>query len=140
MTSIGLGRFLQCSALLTLLLPAALTQDWAEFRGLNRSGTSTATGLPVHFDPRTNVAWTADVPMGRSSPIVKGSRVFLTAADTGSLMLFAYDIKTGKRLWRYSIERSRRNEIDGLRNDPASPTPATDGEAVYAFFHDFGLV
>jgi len=123
-----------------LHMPAALPQDWAEFRGANRSGTSTATGLPVHFDPRTNVAWTADVPMGRSSPIVKGNRLFFTAADRGSLMLFAYDVRTGKRLWRFSIERSRRNEIDDLRNDPASPTPATDGEAVYVFFHDFGLL
>src|SRR5271165_2034138 len=112
MRSIGLGRFLRGSALLMLLLTAALAQDWAEFRGANRSGTSTATGLPVHFDPRTNVAWTVDVPMGRSSPIVKGNRVFLTAADKESLTLFAYDIKTGKRLWRYSIERRRRNEID----------------------------
>jgi outer membrane protein assembly factor BamB len=123
-----------------LHLPIALPQDWPEFRGPNRSGTSTATGLPVHFDPRTNVAWTADVPMGRSSVIVKDQRVFLTASDGEDLMLFAFESRTGKRLWRYSTRRSRHNEIDQMRNDPASPTPATDGEAVYAFFHDFGLL
>jgi outer membrane protein assembly factor BamB len=78
--------------------------------------------------------------MGRSSVIVKGKRLFLTAADQETLMLFAFDSETGKKLWRFAMPRSRRNEIDGQRNDPASPTPATDGETVYAFFQDFGLL
>jgi outer membrane protein assembly factor BamB len=78
--------------------------------------------------------------MGRSSPIIKDSRLFLTGADNENLIVRAFDAHSGKSLWRYSFERSRRNEIDGVRNDPASPTPATDGEAVYAFFQDYGLL
>ncbi len=78
--------------------------------------------------------------MSRSSPIVIGKRLFLSATDGENLLLLAFDVRTGKRLWRYSMRRSRRNEIDDPRNDPASPTPATDGQAVYAFFHDFGLL
>ena len=34
---------------------------------------------------------------------------------------------------------SARRKID-RRNSPASPTPVTDGEAVYVFFGDFGLL
>ena len=78
--------------------------------------------------------------MSRSSAIVIGKRLFLSADEGENLLLLAFDVRTGKRLWRYSMRRSRRNEIDGARNDPASPTPATDGQAVYAFFHDFGLI
>jgi outer membrane protein assembly factor BamB len=133
-----LGVFLRAAILATLV--PAFPQDWSEFRGPHRSGVSAATGVPVHFDTRTNVAWTAEIPMGRSSPIVNGNRLFLTAADEDNRFLLAFDTRTGKRLWRYSVRRSRRNEIDEIRNDPASPTPATDGEAVYAFFQDFGLL
>lgn len=140
MRPIKLGRWLRCSLVCLLHLSLAFAQDWPEFRGPNRSGASAATGLPVHFNPRTNVAWVADVPMSRSSVVVKDGRLFLTAADQDNLMLFAFDSRTGKSLWRYSMPRGRTNEIDAQRNDPASPTPAVDGESVYAFFQDFGLL
>src|SRR5258707_35070 len=127
MASTRLGVFLGAAILATLV--PAFPQDWSEFRGPNRSGVATATGVPVRFDTRTNVAWTVEMPMGRSSPIVNANRLFLTAADDDNRFLLAFDTRPGKRLWRYSVRRSRRNEIDDIRNDPASPTPATDGEA-----------
>jgi outer membrane protein assembly factor BamB len=129
-----------CVAILTLGMEMAPAQDWPEFRGVNRSGASTATGLPVHFGSHENVSWSAEVPHGRSSAIITGKRLFLSASGGEDLLILAFDTQTGRRLWRYSIRRTRRNEIDDVRNDPASPTPATDGQAVYAFFHDFGVV
>ena len=127
-------------ALYVLPFFLAPAQDWPEFRGPNRSGVSDAKGLPTHFDPKTNVAWSVEVPPGRSSPIVSKKHLFLTAADAKNLMVLSFDSVSGKVLWRHSKARSRVNDIDGKRNDPASPTPATDGMAVYAFFQDFGLV
>ncbi|MFN0102292.1 MAG: PQQ-binding-like beta-propeller repeat protein [Bryobacteraceae bacterium] len=117
-----------------------MAQDWPEFRGPNRSGISVAKGLPSRFDAQTNIAWSVEVPTGRSSPIISGKRLFLTAADAKNLMVVGFDSRSGKVLWRHSKARTRVNEIDGKRNDPASPTPATDGQAVYAFFQYFGLV
>jgi outer membrane protein assembly factor BamB len=37
------------------------------------------------------------------------------------------------------VPRTRKGRLDGP-NGPASPSPVTDGERVYAFFQDFGLV
>ena len=127
-------------ALFVLSFFLAPAQDWPEFRGPNRSGVSAAKGLPAHFDPKTNVAWSVEVPTGRSSPIVSKKHLFLTAADAKNLMVLGFDSVSGKLLWRHSKARSRVNEIDGKRNDPASPTPAADGKTVYAFFQDFGLI
>jgi outer membrane protein assembly factor BamB len=126
--------------LTVLLLYLAAGQAWPEFRGANGSGVSATTGLPTTFDGRTNVAWSVAVPPGRSSPIVSGRRLFLTAAEGPKLLVLALDVRTGKEEWRYSLDRSRKGEVDDRYNDPASPTPAVDGEGVYAFFPDFGLV
>lgn len=128
------------AALFLLHIAVASGDDWPEFRGQNRSGVTATTPLPSRFDAHTNVDWSVEAPAGRSSPIVSGNRVFLTAADAKTLMVLAFDSRSGKILWRYLKPRNRVNEIDSKRNDPASPTPATDGAAVYAFFQDFGLV
>lgn len=46
-------------------------EDWPEFRGPDKQGHSTATGLPTEWSERKNVAWKAELP-GRawSSPVV----------------------------------------------------------------------
>jgi outer membrane protein assembly factor BamB len=56
------------------------------------------------------------------------------------MVVAALDLRTGEQLWKYSKARTRRNEIDEPRNDPASPTPAADSDGVYVFFHDYGLI
>lgn len=125
-----------------LLCGVLCAQDWREFRGPNRAGSSPddSVRVPVEFDSATNVAWSADVPLGRSSPIVTGDRLFLSAATDTELLVLSFDARTGKPGWRYALPHTRRGEIDANRNDAASPTPVTDGSAVYAFYPDFGLI
>jgi len=73
---------------MTRLLPLTLicgslllSADWPRFRGPNGAGVDEASvGLPAEFGPSKNVAWKSPVPFGKSSPVVAGGRVFLTAA------------------------------------------------------------
>lgn len=118
---------------------ATAAQDWARFRGPNGSGVSSATGLPAEFGPQKNVLWKAAVPFGRSSPIVSGDRIYLTATGGETLITLALDRKSGKTLWRTELTRAHRQPIYKA-NDGASPSPVTDGKNVYAFFPDLGLV
>ncbi|MCC6536882.1 MAG: PQQ-binding-like beta-propeller repeat protein [Bryobacterales bacterium] len=123
--------------LLALLLPA---QDWPAFRGNNLAGVADpALRLPDKFDAST-LRWSVPVPLGRSSPIVIGDAVVVTATEGEDLLVLCFNAGTGKPRWRYRRTRARRGEIDGKRNDPASATPVADGSGVYAFFGDFGLL
>jgi outer membrane protein assembly factor BamB len=114
-------------------------QEWPRFRGPNGSGVSDTTGLPVTFGPQTNLVWRAAVPFSRSSPVVAGDRVFLTAAEGDTLLTICLDRASGRERWRRAIVRSRVTPVYKL-NDAASASPATDGAHVYAFFPDFGVV
>jgi outer membrane protein assembly factor BamB len=49
------------------------------------------------------------------------------------------DRATGTEIWRHSVPAARSEKRNRL-NDPASPTPVTDGENVYSFFAEFGLI
>lgn len=127
-------------AILPLFLVLLVSgDDWPRFRGPHGDGVADGTPLPAQFGAAQNLVWRAEVPMGRSSPIVVGSRVFLTALQGRALATLAFERETGKPAWRREVPRSRPHEIyEG--NDSATPTPATDGESLYVFFPDFGLV
>jgi outer membrane protein assembly factor BamB len=124
---------------LTLALPG----DWAQFRG--PAGRGVADGeahLPVAFGPEQNVLWRAPTPAGDSSPCVAAGRVFLTGfageGEDATLMTLCFDRASGAELWRrtLSVPQFERTYAHG----PATPTPACDGERVFAAFGSFGLV
>jgi outer membrane protein assembly factor BamB len=66
-------------------------------------------------------------------------RIFLTGYGEKELLVLCLDRGTGKILWQRKLDRPRKEELHKA-NSPASPSPVTDGEQVYAFFTDFGLV
>ena len=116
-----------------------LGADWPQFRGPNAAGVAEETRLPVHFGPGAAVVWKAPLPMGPSSPSIARDRIFVTGLENGKLATFALERQTGRVLWRREAPRPRTQELQE-NNHPASPTPATDGENVYVFFADFGLL
>ena len=113
--------------------------DWPQFRGPNGSGVSDSTGLPIRFGRSTNLAWSTEAPFGRSSPVVDRGRVYLTGSESDAMVVLAYDAVKGRLLWRYRTNPLRSGEMD-VRNDIASPTPASDGENIFVFFQDLGLL
>ena len=122
------------------VLPQGISaQDWPRFRGPNGTGVSETTGLPLKFGPDKNLSWRREIPFGRSSPIVTKDRVFLTAIEGDKLITLSLARMTGRIVWRREIIRSHAQKVF-KRNDTATPTPATDGTNVYAFFPDLGLV
>jgi outer membrane protein assembly factor BamB len=127
---------------LVLCVLAAAPDDalaqWPQFRGPNGSGVDSASGYPVAFSPTTNLVWKTAVPYGQSSPVVAGSRVYLTASEGDRLLTICVDGANGRELWRRSIQRTRAHKVFHA-NDPASPSAAADEDGVVVFFADFGL-
>jgi len=113
--------------------------QWTRFRGPNGSGIDMSVGYPVEFSPNKNMAWRVSLPYAQSSPVVVGSRVYVTASQGDRLITFCLDAKTGRELWQREVRRERI-QITYKANDPASPTPAADESGVVAFFPEFGLV
>ncbi|HTM47424.1 MAG TPA: PQQ-binding-like beta-propeller repeat protein [Bryobacteraceae bacterium] len=129
-------RILLCPLLALGLFGA----DWPQFRGPNGSGLCPACGpLPTEFGPRKNVLWKTEAPEGKSSPILIGDRILLTASEGDDLITMCLSRTTGNVQWRRSV-RAPRREVRHSLNHRAAPTAVTDGKVVIAFFADFGLV
>jgi outer membrane protein assembly factor BamB len=131
-----MGRQVRLLAIVFAALSAIQAEDWNRFRGPNGSGVLAGVTLPSRLE---NPVWRRPLPFARSSPVIAGDRIFATASDGGKLITFAFDRATGKIQWRREIVPPRVATIYKA-NDAASPTPATDGKNVYAFFADLGLV
>ena len=155
-----IGAILAASTLATLFATVAVAEDWPQFRGPNGSGVSDSTGLPEVFGPEKNVVWKTPLPPGHSSPVLTRDRVFVTAyaeekaagtqqsADgaklsaggkSHKLLVICLDRQTGKLLWQREVPRAREGRLQNV-NNPASPSPVTDGANVYVFFQEFGLI
>lgn len=134
---------LPCTALSSMLFVAApaatAADDWSRFRGANGSGVSRSTGLPIEFGPGKSMLWEASIPFGRSSPVIAGDRIFVTAVEDGKLLTLALDRASGTVLWRRALARDHVADLY-KSTDSATPTPVVDDKSVYVFFHEAGLV
>jgi outer membrane protein assembly factor BamB len=143
----------------------ASAQDWPQFRGPRASGVATTGSYPTRWDANaaSGLVWKTEIPgLGLSSPIVWGDRVFVTTAVSSdksavfrhglygdvepspdisrhSWRVYALDMGSGKVLWERvaheGVPRTKRHP----KSSQATPTPATDGKRVVAFFGSEGL-
>jgi outer membrane protein assembly factor BamB len=122
---------------IVMLLSAAgglAVGDWPHWRGPYLNGSSDEQNLPVRWSKTENIVWTAPLP-GHSSatPVIANGRVFVssTVKDSGDLLALCFDARTGKELWRKKLGASIRKVP---RNNPATPSPVTDGKNIYFMY------
>ncbi|WP_164100807.1 outer membrane protein assembly factor BamB family protein [Candidatus Laterigemmans baculatus] len=131
---------LLCSSIV-LSAVAARGDDWPQFRGPNCTGISQDDEpLPVHFSDSENVAWQHPVGDGVGGAVVAAGRVFVNGmTDEQTVSLFAFDLKSGKKLWQRDWATGKLPEVHAT-NSQASTTPAADAERVYFYFPSLGLL
>ncbi|HBY59438.1 MAG TPA: hypothetical protein DEH78_06420 [Solibacterales bacterium] len=116
-----------------------LAADWPRYRGPNGDGVSAEKNLPAEIGVEKNVVWKTATLKGHSSPIVVGGRVLFTGWEGDERAVLCYDAAKGTQLWRKGITKSRTETAHPL-NGPTTPSLATDGKIVFAFFPEFGLL
>jgi outer membrane protein assembly factor BamB len=148
-----------------LVAAAGHAQNWPSFRGPHATGIAEGHATPVKWDGEkgVNILWKTAIPgLSVSSPVIWGDRIFVTTAVSSdpqaslrhglygditpsgdlskhSWRVYALDKHTGRILWERvaheGVPRSKRHP----KSTQASPTPATDGKHVVAFFGSEGL-
>ncbi len=116
--------------------------DWLRFRGLDGAGAASGTP-PVKWSKSKDVTWSIDTPgRGVSSPVIVDGRVILTANEgvkQNRLLVVAYSEKTGELLWRREFWATGRTATHPT-SAVAAPSPASDGERIYAFYSSNDLI
>jgi outer membrane protein assembly factor BamB len=80
-------------------------QDWPDWRGINRDGTWTETGIVEKFEAsKLTPVWTVSIGSGYSGPTVSNGKVYVTdlkKEPTQTEGILCFDEKTGEKLWEY---------------------------------------
>ncbi len=135
-------------ALAPVLVPtqAEIFANWPRFRGPLGSGFAAFDDIPQTWSSTTGegILWKSPVDLpGVSSPVVWQKRIFLTGASALKREVYCFDTDSGDLIWTRSVAvrdgtpaETDVEETTGF----AAPTPATDGQRVYAIFASGDLV
>jgi len=142
-------------------LAGATQAEWPQWRGPFNTGMAEGDA-PLRWDDRTGVKWSLEIPgRGHSTPVVAGSRLFLTTAvptgrgtppasrgragggaDAGLEHRFdvlAIDRDSGRVAWQRTAAATPHEGYHRVYGSFASNSPVTDGARVFAFFGSRGL-
>jgi outer membrane protein assembly factor BamB len=129
-------------AAVPMLAVAEESTNWPRFRGPLGTGISDESGLPAEWDAKS-VEWVTELPaQGHSSPITWNDSIFLTgvteSGDAVERRVVRLDRKTGKVIWNELAAKGEGEQLHKM-NSWATPSCATDGRFVVAFFGVGGL-
>jgi outer membrane protein assembly factor BamB len=122
-----------CLTILTLCLApgaAGFAADWPQFRGPDRDGTSSETGLLRAWpEGGPEVLWSTEVGQGYSSAAIHSGKVYFNDYDeaTFEFLIRCLTLNEGKELWRFKEKRRVRPNHGITRS-----VPATDGKFVFS--------
>lgn len=145
--------------------PDTTEGSWPSFRGTAAAGTAEKQNLPETWNGKTgeNILWRTPIAgLAHSSPVVWGSRIFVTSAVSSKpnasfrpglygdgdasedrsrhrWMIYAIDKQSGKILWERVAHEGEPLEKRHIKSTYASASPATDGRIVVAWFGSQGL-
>ena len=123
--------------LLALINPlGALAGDWLQFRGNNANCVSGDKNLPRHIAQET-IHWSAELPGGGlSGPIVIGDRVIVTSSSgfhQDRLHVLCFSTESGNLHWERQFWATGSTTCHEMMR-VATPTPASDGERIFALY------
>ena len=125
------------AATLAFAMPS-FADDWPQWRGADRLGVWTETGIVEALPDELTVSWRVPVGSGFSGPAVADGRVFITdwAEDPesrtmdGTERALAFDEETGETLWIREWPTSYRMLMGSYAIGPRA-TPTVDDDRVY---------
>ncbi len=115
---------------------------WPRWRGPSGQGIAQAERHARSWTPEGPFLWKVPISgRGASSPIVWDDVLFLTSSDDNGQLrtLLALDRTDGSMLWKADAPSAEPERIYP-KNTWASSTPVTDGDLVFAYFGNHGLL
>lgn len=138
-----MAAFRSCVAIIGFIVASTFAQaeDWPQWRGPERTGISTETGLLQDWPvDGPELVWQVnDVGGGYSTPSVVGDRLYIMGNEGNEKeFVQARSVGDGSIVWSVTVGKVGPNR--GPQYPGSRSTPTVDGELLYALGSDGDLV
>jgi outer membrane protein assembly factor BamB len=115
------------SVLVTLLIlssSVSFSQDWPQWRGLNRDSKVTGFKVPAIWPAELKQEWKVTLGFGDATPVLVGNKIYLNTRQGDQEEILCLDAATGKELWKngyasMAVTGPSASQHPGPRGTPA---------------------
>lgn len=106
------------------------SQDWPQWRGINRDSKVTGFKAPSSWPAELKQEWKVTVGFGDATPVLAGNRIYLNTRQGNDEVILCLDAATGKELWKNQYPSSAVTGPAASHPGPRSTPAVADGKVV----------
>ena len=106
----------------------AFTQDWPQWRGLNRDGKVSGFTTPKEWPKELTQKWKTTVGLGDSTPALVADKLYVFARQGEEEVTLCLDAASGKELWRDKYKAQAVTGPPSRHPGPRSSPAVADGK------------
>jgi outer membrane protein assembly factor BamB len=117
-------------AMIMLSSMNSYSQDWPQWRGLNRDCKVTGFKAPATWPAELKQEWKVTVGFGDATPVLSANRIYLNTRQGTDEVILCLDAATGKELWKNQYPSTAVTGPAASHPGPRSTPAVADGKVV----------
>jgi outer membrane protein assembly factor BamB len=120
-------------ALFILSSTISFSQDWPQWRGMNRDSKVTGFKAPAAWPAELKQVWKVSVGFGDATPVLAGNKIYLNTRQGDQEAILCLDAATGKELWKTTYAAMAVTGPSASQHPGPRGTPAVSNGKIVTF-------
>ena len=120
-------------ALFILSSTISFSQDWPQWRGMNRDSKVTGFKAPAAWPAELKQVWKVSVGFGDATPVLAGNKIYLNTRQGDQEVILCLDAATGKELWKTTYAAMAVTGPSASQHPGPRGTPAVSNGKIVTF-------
>lgn len=119
-----------CCLLSFWITSVTFSQDWPQFRGINRDCRVTGFKSPAVWPQDLTQVWKVNVGFADATPVLAGKKIYLHTRQGADEVILCLETATGKELWKDKYPATAVTGPAGSHPGPRSTPAIANGKIV----------
>ncbi len=111
----------------------SFSQDWPQWRGLNRDSKVTGFKAPSTWPSELKQEWKVTVGFGDATPVLSGNKIYLNTRQGDQEIILCLDAASGKELWKNTYPSMAVTGPSASQHPGPRGTPAVSNGKIVTF-------
>jgi outer membrane protein assembly factor BamB len=121
------------AALILFSSTNSFSQDWPQWRGINRDSKVTGFKAPAAWPAELKQAWKVTVGFSDATPVLSANKIYLNTRQGDQEVILCLDAATGKELWKNSYAAMAVTGPSASQHPGPRGTPAVSNGKIVTF-------